>query len=47
MDHRLYVTTLSKFDSEKREGKPDKLGTATQCMVSVTVSATGVTSQPL
>ncbi|KAL3153592.1 hypothetical protein ABBQ38_011580 [Trebouxia sp. C0009 RCD-2024] len=33
MDHRLYVTTLSKFDSRKREEKPDKLGTATQCMV--------------
>ncbi|KAL3143147.1 hypothetical protein ABBQ38_002008 [Trebouxia sp. C0009 RCD-2024] len=47
MDHRLYVTTLSKFDSRKREGKPDKLGTATQCMVLGTVSATCVTSQPL
>ncbi|KAL3158611.1 hypothetical protein ABBQ38_010421 [Trebouxia sp. C0009 RCD-2024] len=23
-DHRLYVTTPSKFDSRKREGKPDK-----------------------
>ncbi|KAL3135277.1 hypothetical protein ABBQ38_006249 [Trebouxia sp. C0009 RCD-2024] len=41
MDHRLYVTTLSKFDSRKREGKPDKLGTATQCMV-LGLSASGI-----